>query len=276
MAVHNRSALTAQAVQRTRESAAVAGVALRWVVYDDGSTDDTSCVLDALLDQQDKVIRGHGTAYWAGGMREAMAAATTWDQPFGYLLMLNDDSMLYPSALSSLLSAVAVAPLTMAVGTFVEPGTGQRTYGGARRANCWKRLTFLPAEQEPLLRVDVMNANAVLMTAAVFRWVGPLRRPYTHGLADFDYALYARRRGVQVLLAADIVGECPLNTTTREWLNSRRPLGERWALLLSPKGLPPVEWAIYCLRHGSLLGPLYALSPLVRLLAATWQRRTFS
>jgi len=276
MAVRNRSALTEQAVHRARESASVAGVALRWVVYDDGSTDDTLSVLEALLDRQDNVIRGDGTAYWAGGMRQAMSAAAAWEQPFSYLLMLNDDSMLYPSALSSLVSAVTVAPMTMAVGTFVEPGTGQRTYGGARRASRWKRLTFVPTEQEPFLRVDVMNANAVLLTADVFRRLGPLRRPYTHGLADFDFALYARRRSVQVILAADIVGECRLNTTTGEWFNPRLPLSERWALLRSPKGLPPLEWVIYCLRHGSFLGPLYALSPLVRLLAATRQRRNLS
>jgi GT2 family glycosyltransferase len=118
-------------------------------------------------------------------------------------------------------------------------------------------------------QAEAMNANAVLVPYAVFRELGPFDRRYTHSLADYDYALSARRAGVMVRVTRKVVGECSRNSSTGTWLDSGASLSTRWRRMLGPKGLPPREWAHFCLKNAGMRGMPYLVSPFARLLVGS-------
>jgi GT2 family glycosyltransferase len=68
---------------------------------DDGSTDDTATAVSQRFPQV-KILQGTGSLFWNGGMRIAFAQALQHD--YDYYLWLNDDTVLYPNALETLLT----------------------------------------------------------------------------------------------------------------------------------------------------------------------------
>src|SRR4051812_44042367 len=164
-----------RAVSRSgRASCGPGGVRLKFVIVDDGPTDGTGEMLRArdFKEARVKIVRGDGGLYWAGGMRCAMTAGRSLIAGGSHVLLLNDRTQLRRDALSFLLD-VDASPRAFVVGTTVDPITGQRTYGGLRRASSLRRLTFVPVEQVPGARCETMNANAVLVGAEALANIGP-------------------------------------------------------------------------------------------------------
>jgi GT2 family glycosyltransferase len=270
MTVHNRVATTARCLAALDRAAAAAGINLVRVIVDDGSTDGTPALLRRLRRDEDVIVTGPGSLYWAGGMRAAFSALPSCE-PFDHVLLLNDDAVLYEDSLRCLLSTPGLERDSLIVGRFVDPTTGAATYGGYRRHSRWRPLTFVQ-EHEPLSSVHAMNANAVLVTREANSRLGGFPDRYTHSLADFDYALRANEAGLKVLLSLDVVGECPRNPATGSWQDRTLPRQVRLRKMRSPKGLPPREWTAFCWRHGRFLGLPYIFSPWIRIFATPRRR----
>src|ERR1700712_1153908 len=127
LTVHNRCATTERGLLLLDAAAAEAGVALRRVVVDDGSSDGTPEMLTRVRRPGDVVVRGPGDLFWAGGMRRAFAEV---EEPFDHLLLLNDDVVLRSDALVSLLDRADGRTDRLVVGQVVDPVSGLPTYGG--------------------------------------------------------------------------------------------------------------------------------------------------
>jgi GT2 family glycosyltransferase len=268
MACHNRRATTLACLAAL---AAQTGVAtLSPIIYDDGSADGTADAV-ARAHPHATVLRGSGTAFWAGGMRAAFDHALA--QGFDHYLWLNDDVVLDADAVARLLTvawrlADASASPVLVGGAVRDPRTGASGYGGiARRPGSRSPLRFVPVAPHPIepRRCATLNGNVVLIPRATAEAVGSIGCGFIHTLGDLDYGLRVGRAGGIVVLAPGSVGACAANPGAARFFDPATPLRTRWRLLAEPRGFPLRPWLRFARTHGGPLWPLHAMAPLWRL-----------
>lgn len=227
------------------------------ILVDDNSTDGTSEAV-ARKYPTVRILKGNGFLYWCGGMRKAWTEATQSDPD--YYLLLNDDTLLYPDAIASLIQ-MAGNPQSqvIAVASICDPITNEPTYGGRRNDR------LLP----PTGRIETcetFNANCVLIPRAVYQKQGILHHRYSHGMGDFDYGFQAVRNGVTIIQSPDFLGTCRHNPPNGDWRDRSLSRRERWKLLNSPKGLPFLEWIEFNRRNAGWKWLIRSVSPWIRIL----------
>ena len=262
LACHNRRDVTLRCLASYFGQAHQPGIQLDAVLVDDGSTDGTAeAVLRSFPNVE--VVAGDGTLYWAGAM--ALAERIARRQDPDYLLWLNDDVVLDPKALKTLIdTAEAEARPCIAVGALRDPSTGELTYSGIRRKGRHPlRVEPVPPAEQPVA-VETFNGNVVLVPRDVTSEIGPLDGAFVHGAADFDFGLRATKAGVLNLVAPGTIGTCSRNTNISPWLDPSLPRRERVRLLLGPKGLPPRARGRFLRRHGGAAWPVFWLASYVR------------
>ena len=241
---------------------------LQVVLVDDASSDGTADAVRTAYPGVD-VVDGSGNLYWAGGMRLAFQRAK--DQPFDYLLWLNDDVTLASNAVTDLVETERrLRPLrgpVIVVGSLQDPRTGLTAYSGVRRAGAHRtRFSPIPPGDTPR-RAETMNGNLVLVPRDVVERLGTFDPAYRHGIADYDYGLRAGALGIEVWVAPGFLGDCTRNHPSGTQLAGRASLRQT----LSLKGVPPSGWLAFTRRHAGPLWPVYWASPYVRA-ALRWQR----
>jgi GT2 family glycosyltransferase len=226
------------------------------VLMDDGSTDGTAEAVQAAFHEV-VVMKGNGAMFWNRGM--ALAFIEACSRGADYYLWLNDDTILYPDALSDLLedaSSIRNPRGCIIVGSSRDPESGVCTYGGVRSISKWHAGKF--ARIQPcaeLQSCDAMNGNVVLISADAAQTTGEIDPYFSHSLGDYDYGLRAVRNGVSVMIGSGFHGECPRNPFGSIWYESRT-MRERYERVNSPKGLPMKEWAYFLKKHGNMVWPL--------------------
>jgi GT2 family glycosyltransferase len=101
MTCHNRKLKTLVTLESLFKQTLTSEIALSVYLVDDGSTDGTSEGVQQKYPQV-KLFSGDGNLFWNGGMRIAFSEAMK-DEP-DYYLWLNDDTVLAPEALNTLLT----------------------------------------------------------------------------------------------------------------------------------------------------------------------------
>lgn len=279
LASHNRCEKTISCLRAFFDSP-VDGLKLSAVLVDDGSTDGTGSQVAAQFGQRVTVIRGSGSLFWNGGMRLGMTEAMKFDPDF--VLWLNDDTELEEGTLERLKAAYGAAAIrsdqVIIVGSIRDPLLANSvSYGGLYRAKPlqrtkWERLPVSAHVQE----CETMNGNCVLIPRAVLQTVGNLSQSFTHSMGDLDYGLRARALGVLIIVAPGTAGVCSRNSARGTFEDSAAPLAARWKHLVSIKGLPPGEWAIFTRRHAGQFWSIYWAWPYVRVLLSgvlNWTHR---
>lgn len=184
-------------------------------LVDDGCTDGTTeAVRSSFSDKNIHIIRGTGSLFWAGGMRCAWREAHKEHQRWDFYLLLNDDTDIFPNAFEVLMQThnYCIAQYRMSGvytgATCARDNHELCTYGGDVWLNRMKGTTKrLNPSGVPQL-CDMANANILLVSSLVVDRIGMLSKDYQHGLADYDYAIRARKEKIPVLLTAEYCGEC--------------------------------------------------------------------
>jgi len=278
MTCHNRRQTTLGCLRALYLQDIPERIRLDVFLVDDGSTDGTSSEVMKCFPQV-KIIQGTGDLYWCGGTRLAWQEALKGS--YDYYLWLNDDTMLLPGAVRTLLKTAekircAEGRDGIVAGSCRDRETKQHTYGGRIKRNSHARLAseVVPPAGEPI-PCDTMNGNIVLVSRDVVNRIGILSPEYTHFMGDVDYGLRAKSSGIPIFVAPDYLGECSRNGQDPPWTNPRVPLRARLKNLCSAKGLPPREWFTYVKRHTGAQWPIYFCKPLVRVLfPRLWHRAT--
>lgn len=179
-------------------------------LVDDGSQDGTAAAAVGLNDKRIKVINGDGSLYWAKGMRKAWEAAVVGKQDWDGYLWLNDDTELKPDAIAKMLAADGGERIVVGE---LENAKGEIVYGTRPSG--------------------LFTGNCVLVPRKVYEQLGMICGDYSHAWADSDYAMKAKRGGVEVV-SAGVVGraEGHPNRPSLKGLTLRR----RLSLLRDPKG----------------------------------------
>lgn len=264
----NRVDKTVASLAALEVSAAQAGLHLSAVLVDDGSTDGTASRVRERFPWV-RVEENRGPPlFWCRGMHRAMELGL--QQSPDFMLLLNDDTILYPSALSVMLACLPAGMSTasaLVVGSTQDAVSKRHSYGGERPRSPGRPLSLtLVAPTDECQEVDTFNGNVVLLPAAVVRLVGLLDPAFEHAMGDIDYGYRARRRGVRLLLAPGFQGACSNNPITGSFNDKSLPWRKRWLQLLGRKGLPWRSWLVLTRRHGGWRWPAYFAWPYLKVL----------
>ncbi|MCP4197143.1 MAG: glycosyltransferase family 2 protein [Proteobacteria bacterium] len=259
---HNRKGKTISCLDALAAQDCSPHIDITVYLVDDGSVDGTAQAVQNHPIKH-KLFMGDGTLFWGGGMRLAFTEAIH-DNP-DYFLWLNDDTILYPNALSNLLDAsrslnANAQPLHVVTGSQQDPETGELTHGGVMM----KMLPLPPAlrlvpPSDHTKPCDTILGNCVLIPRCVTDSVGNLSDVYTHCLGDVDYGLRARAKGIGCWVAPGFHGTCRLNPTAGTWQDSDLTFFERYRNFSQTKMVPWSEWLFFCKTHLPLLLPLSIL-----------------
>ena len=243
-------------------------------LVDDGSTDGTGAAVEAAYPDV-RVIQGTGSLFWNGGMRLGfgMALAGNYD---GYL-WLNDDTVLYPGAIASLLTTAESLPTPAIItGSTQDPRSHVFTYGGMRQIHPlfppFKVRPVMPQDQPQ--RCDLMCGNIVLIPRAIAHHLGNLDPHLTHYAGDWDYGLRAKQAGFPIWVAPGYQGSCADNPRPIPNLAQVEKLSQPKGMMLADVTLHPwQEWKLLMRRHGGWLWPVFWLLPYRRVaLQLLWQQ----
>lgn len=182
--------------------------------------------------------------FWAGGMRRAWNMALASGIDYTHFFLINDDTRLYPETLISLFHCEASFPGGVYIGATKDPVTGKCSYGGRRLVRPGHEKSLMCVPNGIIQRVELGNANIMLVSHEAYEKLGILSDLYTHGIADYDYTMAAVKAGISVVLAEDYCGECR-DDHGNPWVAQNSSLRERIKYLYSPKGLAYREYMFY-------------------------------
>lgn len=210
MACHERRETTRLSLCRLYASLdAAKSVEAGVFLVDDGSSDGTGEMVRREFPEV-RVTEGDGSLYWSRGMRMAWTAARKEREDWDGYLWLNDDTELRPDAMSKMLAANDGERIVVGE---LEDSKGEIVYG--------------------LREGGLFTGNCVFVPRNVYARLGMLCGDYSHAWADYDYAMQAKRSGVEVV-SAGVVGKAE-GHPNRPSLTDL-PLTARWRLLSDPKG----------------------------------------
>jgi GT2 family glycosyltransferase len=211
---------------------------------DDGSTDGTYDEVNRVFPSVN-LIKGNGNLFWTGGMQAAWNLANQDGKEYNFILMLNDDTILFEDCIINLLANFLAIKngAAIIIGATKDPKDQRPTYGGSSLINRYnlKTIRIIPNNISPQ-KCDLGNGNVMLISRAVYTRIGFLTNKFTHGIADYEYTLKARKAGITSYVASNYAGYCS-NDHPRPWKNSKEAtLKERIKFLYSVKGLAYREY----------------------------------
>jgi GT2 family glycosyltransferase len=273
---HNRRERTLAVLDDLSAQVLPSATQVQAYLVDDGSSDGTSDAVRAAHPEV-KLLSGDGGLFWNGGMRYAFSEALKVGHD--HYLWLNDDTVLDPDALSKLLSTYGGLvdlgkPNSIVVGSLRDKVSGDLTYGGVERTDRLRRLRFQRVQpRDEAQECETMNGNCVLIPHSVVEKIGNMDPAFTHGMADYDYGLRARKAGCSVWVAPGFVGSCSRNPVEGNWDDVTLPLRTRLRKVASPKGLPPGQWGTFAKRYAGPFWPVFWAQPYVRLVGSSLLRK---
>lgn len=218
----------------------------------DGSTDGTTEAMKELFPDVN-LFFGDGNLFWAGGMRFCYENAIKIKNDFDFILLLNDDTTLFPTAFEKLLKDYQSLDSNESILVGCTQGKNARlendfTYGGKILLNNYDSTSkfILPNNKSPQI-CDLGNANIMLIPAITIKKIGFLSERFTHGIADYEYTLRAKKQGIKSFISSNFLGICHIgDNQVKNWKNSKTStLKERLNYLHSPKGLAYKEYLFY-------------------------------
>ena len=226
MTCHDRVAVTVACLKRLFAAAGhLEGWSCKVFLVDDGSTDGTGARVRAAFPEV-HVIDGNGMLYWAKGMRKAWEAAVAERDDWDGYLWLNDDTELNEESLAQLMAANNGESLVV---------------GELQNAN--EKIVY------GLRAGGLFTGNCVLVPRKVYERIGMICGEYSHAWADSDYAMRAKRAGIDVV-SAGVIGQAEghPNRPSLKGLS----FSKRMRLLRDPKGWNLHDLWLYRRRNWGL------------------------
>ncbi|MEN8134280.1 MAG: glycosyltransferase family 2 protein [Thermodesulfobacteriota bacterium] len=269
MTCHNRKESTLSCIRKLISQENITDINLKIYLVEDGCTDGTGDAARNLLPDI-ILLRGNGELYWGGGMRLAFGEALK--ENYDFYLWLNDDTMLYPHAVRTMLDTShylkkEIGRDAILAGAMRDSVTGVLTYGGSIRRRSWSPRSYIfvtPTNKpEPC---DVINGNCVLIPHNIATSVGNISKDFTHRLGDCDYSLRAKSKGFSSWIAPGYLGTCSRNSLTGTFKDKNLSLKNRVGFLENPTAATPAkEWMLFVKRHGGIFWPIFWSRAFVRM-----------
>lgn len=187
---------------------------------DDGCTDGTAdAVRNNFSDKNITILKGTGNLYWAGGMRFAWNEALKKHDEWDFYLLLNDDTDLLDNLFEELLDTHKFCIENYKQSGIYSGITSSKfdhnkmTYGGSIWKNKFLGTSIRLKPIGKLQMCDMTNANILLIAKCVVDKIGIFWEGYSHGKADYDYSIRARKNNIPVIITANFCGRCDYDHT---------------------------------------------------------------
>ncbi len=204
---------------------------------DDGN-DNTAEIVTALFPTV-IILKGNGTLFWAGGMRNSWKEAQKKNYD-GYLL-LNDDTNVMANLFDELINThnFCMEHYSLPgiyIGSTVDALTHRLTYGGSVFKNKFLSTSMLLVPNGKVQSCDLGNGNIMLVSGSVVKKIGMLSDKYTHNIADYDYTLRAKKNGIPALITENYCGECSNDHVNKYEHFQMMSISQRIKFINSPLG----------------------------------------
>lgn len=237
---------------------------LNAILVDDGSSDGTAQEVRALFPDVE-VVEGDGSLFWAAGMARAERIATLQEPT--YILWLNDDVVLVPHAVESLVAASreqSGTELHIVSGAVASMVGGQVTYGGARRRDKHPMRFDLVVPNGSVRSVDTVHGNLLLVPKCTYVRLAGIDGGFAHAYADLDYGLRLRAIGGHCLLAPSVLGQCEANDMPTV-ASTDASLFSKWRQMNDRKRSPIRSQIRYLKRHGGAAWFVFLVTPYAKI-----------
>lgn len=273
MTCFDRRDTTARCLRALRAQEGIDDVRVQVYLVDDGCTDGTGQMVRDSFPEVN-VLQGTGDLYWCGGM--ALADDIARQTKPDYMLWLNDDVVLSPTAVRELLDTATMSDdVTVVVGSLRHSASGGQTYGGftvTRPGDPFARMRVLP--NGLVQDADTFNGNLVLVPRVVRERVGALDTRLRHNMADIDFGFRVRESGFRVVVCPSYVGECAEDPSRNAWHDPSVPVWTRMRKVASAKVFPPRARYVFVRKHCGWRWSFAFVSPYARaLMPALYERR---
>lgn len=222
-------------------------ISIEVYLTDDGSTDGTAEAI-ALEFPLVNITKGDGQLFWAKGMRKSWELAK--QKNYDFYLLLNDDVELYEDFLENLLETHIYCTESLNKGGIYLGATENKfekklTYSGSLVTNKFLYRRKRLAPNGNFQSCDLGNANIMMVSKNVVDKIGVISKDYSHGMADYDYTLTAKKNNLPVLIAPKYCGHC-VNDHKDKYENfEKKSFEERRKILYHPTGLALNSYLIY-------------------------------
>lgn len=262
LTTYNRRDKTVTCLQSIKKQKLFNDVDIDIFLTDDDSHDSTVDAVKAIYPLCN-VFVGNGQLFWAGGMRKSWQEALKGN--YDYYLLINDDTTLSDKAIATLLDCSnsvlqSSNASCICIGSTQDVNTGYISYGGKELTSKYYLKSRVVYNNKNYQNCDLGNANIMLVSAQVVQSIGILSDSYTHGIADYDYTLKAKKAGFKVVVAPGVLGYC-IDDHGNNWKSQTTKLVDRIRYLKSPKGLAYKEYLHFIKTHFPLYYP-FAFSKL--------------
>jgi len=219
------------------------------VLVDDASSDGTA---EMVLKEFPKIVLLHGTGqlYWAGGVRLAINHLSKKLNDFCGILLMNDDVVLADESISSMIE-IAEKHDALIGGTVVTY-SGEIESSGSSLGLICKPKPKLKIANGTVQDCDLLPGHIMYIPMSIYRRLGGFDKNLPYRFIDLEFSLRAKRAGIRVLLAPEVVAFTEEVHNYYEETSSKRgslpDLVKR--ILLDPKG-PYWKESVYYLRKVS-------------------------
>jgi len=222
---------------------------LKVFLVDDASTDGTGETVKENFPEV-KIIPGNGKLFWTRGMHLAWSVAAK--EGFDFYLWLNDDTMLFPTALLDMAnSAIKTNEESIICGTTCSAVTGAVTYGGRSKTK------GLLAPNNELQQCDYFNGNCVLIPDSVYKVIGNLDPTFNHSIGDWDYGLRAGKAKIKSFIPPAYIGTCEKHDSIAKWCSPIVKLKDRIKAFRTPLGPNVYQFFVFDRRHNGIFSAVF-------------------
>jgi hypothetical protein len=262
LAVRNRLNLTKNFIDKMEASAHIANVKLKWLIFDDGSTDGTYDYVSTI--NVDKELHvGDGGVYWSESCLKILRGLDF--TPYDSLLIANDDQNIELNFILKFKDSVQSAPSNWgAISGQVLSKSGEIIYGGYQfsRPFKFKLQKFIPTAISEFHHVDSCNGNLLFLNP---RYLSKLRYPqdrvfYQNSL-DHWLSLSSRRYGFACYVNTSLYSSGESNVRKTWFFNADSPLSARLKGILGPMGIPFKTHFYMTISFSGILFPVAMLYP---------------
>jgi GT2 family glycosyltransferase len=234
-------------------------IALEVFLVDDASPDLTGQKVKAKYPEVN-VFRGDGNLYWSGGMYKAWDEAIKTKE-FDYYLWLNDDTHIYPNAITELLKDDSVSySKSLIVGACQSKKDKKFTYGGYVG-----EVPMFPSGVPQ--KCDFINGNLVLIPKHIYSQIGNLNKKYIHLYGDYDYSMRVNKRGLSCYASSQYIATCEPNEKSY-WGTAEMSTWQKLKLLHHPKGIDIKRGYYFKKYHfGTIVGIKAVVDAYLRIIA---------
>ena len=233
MTVHNRKDITLECLNKFF-SCDKLNLNIDFFIVDDGSTDGTADAINVNYPEV-FILKGTGNLFWNRGMHYCWTQAL--NEKYDFYLWLNDDTLLFPYALTDLINTYQNNyKKCIVVGSICSPSNLSRVTYGGRIGN------RIISPDNLNSKIQTFNGNLVLIPKEVVNTIGIIDPYFRHSFGDIEYGMRATKHKINIYITHRFVGTCERHDFTMKCFNSKYKLVDRFKHFYSPLGLNPHEF----------------------------------